>query len=130
MKNLLKSGQMSENGVGVGTVTRGMVKDRAAELAVINGRSPQDVTKTDWDQAKRELTGGPELDPNDSVLDSAPESERWNPVQGSIGHKGFESSSEDEDEDGRSDSARLVQEGVDEAEHDQMLKAAQSGEEP
>ena len=38
MKNLLKDGQMSENGAGIGTVTRGMVKERAVELAMINGR--------------------------------------------------------------------------------------------
>ena len=56
MKNLLKDGQMTENGTGVGTVTRGMVKERAVELAIINGRPASEVSKTDWEQAKRELT--------------------------------------------------------------------------
>jgi hypothetical protein len=124
MKNLLKSGQMSENGTGIGTVTRGMVKERAIELALIRGHSADEVSQTDWEQAKRELTGGPENDPEETLLESAPESERWDPLPGSQGHKAPESPSDDEDDDGRSEGARLVEEGVAEAEHDQMLQAA------
>jgi hypothetical protein len=124
MKNLLKSGHMTENGAGIGTVTPGMVRARAAEIAIINGRAASEASPSDWDQAKRELTGGPEIDPNDLILESAPESERWDPVHGSTGHKANESGSDDEDEDGRTDSARLVEEGVAEAEHDQMVQAA------
>ena len=48
---------MTENSAGIGTVTRKMVRDRAVELAVINGRSAKEVSKSDWEQAKRELTG-------------------------------------------------------------------------
>lgn len=125
MDNLITNGQMSENGAGVGTVTRAMVKERAVELALIRGRSAGEVSQTDWEQAKRELTGGSQTDPNDTLLDSAPESERWDPVHGSVGHKAPESGNEDEDADGRSKSARLVEEGVAEAEHDQMLRAAE-----
>ena len=66
------------------------------------------------------------MDPEQAVLESAPESDPWNPVAGTVGHKVQESFSEDEDEDGRSDSAQLVQQGIDEAEHDQMLQAAKS----
>jgi len=40
-------------------VTRGMMRNRAVELAVMNGRSPQDATKADWEDAKRELIGSP-----------------------------------------------------------------------
>ena len=47
-------------------------------------------------------------------------------MAGSIGHKAHEAFSEDEDDDGRSDSAQLVQQGIDEAEHDQMLQAAKA----
>ena len=128
MKNLLKDGQITENGAGIGTVTRGMVKERAVELALIGGHTASEVSKSDWEQAKRELTGGSDTDLNDSVLESAPESERWDPVHGSMGHKAPESSSDDENEDGRSGSARLVEEGVAEAEHDQMLQAAKEEE--
>ena len=126
MKNLLKDGQMTENGAGIGTVTRGMVKERAVELALINGRTTLEVSQSDWEQAKSELTGGSDADLNDALLESAPESERWDPVHGSTGHKAPESSSDDENEDGRSDSAMLVEEGIAEAEHDQMLQAAKT----
>ncbi len=119
---------MSENGAGIGTVTRAMVKERAVELALINGRRKEEVSQSDWEQAKRELTGGSEIDPNDTLLESAPESERWDPVPGTQGHQAPESSSEDEDDDGRTDGARLVEEGVAEAEHDQMLQAAREEE--
>jgi hypothetical protein len=128
MNNVLKNGHLSENGAGIGTVTREMVKARAAELALINGRAAGEVTKSDWEQAKRELTGGPEIDPNDAILEAAPESERWDPLPGSQGHKAPESPSDDEDEDGRSESARLVEEGIAEAEHDRMLRAAKDEE--
>ena len=122
--NPLKQGVLTENSEGIGTVSRKMVRERAVELAVIDGRSAQEASKSDWEQAKRELTGEPDIDPNEAVLESAPESERWDPVKGSTGHKAPEAASEDEDEEGHSDSARLVEEGIGEAEHDQMLQAA------
>jgi hypothetical protein len=125
-RNPLKQGAITENGAGIGVVTEEMVGKRAAELALINGRFPDAMSQSDWDQAKRELTGKPDTDPKDALLESAPESERWDPVGGSTGHKVQDVSSEDEDADGRSDSARLVEEGVQEAEHDQMLQAAKA----
>ena len=124
--NPLKHGTLSENSVGIGMVTPEMVRERAVELALINGHSTEDLSPSDLEQAQRELRGEPEIDPEQTVLEAAPESDRWNPVAGSAGHKVQESFSEDEDEDGRSDSAQLVQQGIDEAEHDQMLQAAKS----
>ena len=114
---------MTENSAGIGSVTREMVQARAAELAVINGRSAQDVSKSDLEQARRELTGEPDTDPKEAVLESAPESERWDPVRGSTGQKAPAASNDDEDEEGRSDNQRLVDEGIAGAEHDQMLQA-------
>src|SRR5580700_9663122 len=122
--NPLKKGTITENSAGIGTVTRKMVRERAIELAVINGRSAQDVSKSDWEEAKRELTGEPDMDPKEAVLESAPESERWDPVPGSTGHKVPVAPSEDEDDEGRSDNERLVAEGVEGAEHDQMRLAS------
>jgi hypothetical protein len=126
MTNPLKEGAMTENSAGIGTVTRAMVRERAVELALINGRTALEVSKSDWEQAKRELTGEPNTDPNEAVLEAAPESERWDPVHGSTGHKVPAASSEDEDDEGRSDSERLVEEGIAEAEHDQRLQAART----
>ncbi|MGA9777650.1 MAG: hypothetical protein ACLPRE_11315 [Limisphaerales bacterium] len=122
--NPLKQGVLTENSQGIGTVTRRMVRERAVELATINGRSAQEVAKSDWEQAKRELTGEPCVDIKETALDAAPESERWDPVPGSIGHKVSVAPSEDEDEEGRSDNERLVDEGMAGAELDQARQAA------
>ena len=122
--NPLKQGALIEDSTGIGTVTREMVRERAGELALINGRSAHEASQTDWEQAKRELTGEQEIDPSQAILESAPESERWDPVHGSTGDKAQVLPSEDEDDEGQSDSARLFEEGVHEAEHDQMLQAA------
>ena len=112
------------NAKGVGTVTNKMVRERAVELATIDGRSSQEVSKSDWQQAKRELTGGSDIDPKEEILENAPESERWNPVAGSTGHIVTVPSVDGEDEEGRSASERLVEEGMLEAEHDQMVEEA------
>lgn len=126
--NPLKEGNISKNSAGIGTVTRAMVRARAVELAVINGRSAQEVSKSDWDQAKQELTGESAADPNEAALESAPESERWDPVPGSPGHKLLVAPSADEDDEGRSDNERLVDEGIAGAEHDQRRQATRAAE--
>src|SRR5271154_4918009 len=105
-KNPLKAGALTENSAGIGTVTRKMVKDRTIELAAIDGRSAQEALPSDWAQAKRELTGEPDMDPKEAILESAPESERWDPVPGSTGQKKPVAGSEDEDDKGRSDNER------------------------
>lgn len=117
--NPLKEGVLSENSAGLGTVTGEMVESRAAELAVMNGRSGPAASKADRADAKRELTGDAGPDSNQTLLEAAPESERWDPVHGSTGHRVPVAPSEDEDDEGRSDNERLVVEGVAEAEHDQ-----------
>jgi hypothetical protein len=122
--NPLKNGALIKNSAGIGTVTRKMVRERAVELALINGRSALEVSKSDLEQAKRELTGEPEIDPKEAVLESAPESERWDPVPATSGHKVLAAPSADEDDEARSDNERLVEEGIAEAEHDQMRQAA------
>jgi hypothetical protein len=126
--NPLKEGTLTENSAGIGTVTRKMVRERAAELAVINGRFAQDASKSESEQARRELTGEPDTDPKEAILESAPESERWDPVPGSTGRKVPVSPGEDEDEEGRSDNERLVEEGIEGAEHDQMRQVTRDAE--
>jgi len=116
------------NSTGIGTVTRKMVRERATELALINGRSARDVSLADWEQAKRELTGGLDIDPKEALLEAAPESERWDPVPGSTGRMIPAVSIDGEDDDGRSLGEKLIDEGVQEAEHDQMLQAARANE--
>jgi hypothetical protein len=125
-KNPLNKGILTENASGIGTVTPEMVEARARELAAIAGRVPPQPSQVDYEQAKRELTGEPELDAQETALESIPESERWDPVPGSTGSHTPESQGEDEDSEGRSESAQLVEEGIKEAEHDQMLQAARA----
>jgi hypothetical protein len=124
--NPLKEGALSENSAGLGTVTRRMVQARAVELAFLDGLLASEATPSHFAQAKRELTGKTDMDPKEAVLDSAPESERWNPVPGSTGHKVPVCASEDEDDEGRSDNERLVDEGVAEAELDRENQASRS----
>ena len=124
--NPLKQGDLTENSAGIGTVTRKMVRERARELAVINGRSARDTSKSDLAQAKRELTGKEDVDPKTAALEAAPESERWDPVPGSTGSKAPIAASEDEDDEGRSDNELLVEQGIAEAEHDQMRQASKA----
>ena len=94
------------------------------ELAFIDGRNGHEVSPADWEQAKRELTGKPDLDPKEEILEAAPESERWDPVPGSTGEKVDMATSEDEDADGRSDNEILIEQGISEAELDQAKAAA------
>jgi len=124
-KNPLNKGVLTENFIEIGPVNPDMVKKRARELALIAGR---DVTQADYEQARRELTGGTEIDPAQRMLEAIPEEERWNPVPGSIGTQAYKSASEDQDAEGQNESAQLYEEGVKEAEHDQMLQAAKEAE--
>jgi hypothetical protein len=113
-----------ENAAGIGTVTSEMVEARARELAAINGRPSSEPSQADYQQAKRELTGEAEMDPQQESR----ESDGWDPVLGSTGRKAAESLGEDEDAEGRSESAQMFEEGISEAEHDQMRKASRADE--
>ncbi len=125
-KNPLNKGIIMENADGVGTVTPVMVEARARELAVINGRDSSKPTKADYQQAKRELTGEEEIDPQEENVEAVPESEGWDPVPGSSGRQAAESLGEDEDAEGRSQSAQMFEEGINEADHDQMRRATEA----
>ena len=128
--NPLKKGKLTEKAAGIGTVTREMVQERAKEIAVINGRSANNVLTSDWDQAKRELTGGEEIDWQETELESVPESERWEPVPASEGHRVEKIQDEDEDSEGRTDAERLFEEGLEEAAHERMLEATEEPRKP
>src|SRR6267378_6514617 len=99
-KNPLNKGIIMENAAGIGTVTSEMIEARARELAAINGH-PSGPSEADYQQAKRELTGEAEIDPQEE----SSESEGWDPVPGSTGRQAADSLGEDEDAEGRSESA-------------------------
>jgi hypothetical protein len=127
-KNPLNKGIIMENAGGIGTVTPAMVEARARELALINGHGSSGPTEADYQQAKRELTGEEEIDPQQENVESLPESEDWDPVPGSTGRQAAESLGEDEDAEGRSEAAQMFEEGVNEAEHNQMRQASRADE--
>ena len=63
----------------------------------------------------------------EKLLESLPESARWNPVPGSPSHQTPEQPSDDaEDDDGRNESARLVDEGAGTAE-DELAAQIRTG---
>jgi hypothetical protein len=127
-KNPLSKGVLTENAVGIGPVTREMVHARTRELALIAGRVPPHVSQADYERAKRELTGEADMDRQEAMLESIPETKRWDPMPGSTGRQVPESPSEDEDDEGRSESEQLVDEGAEEAGRDRMFQAAQATE--
>jgi hypothetical protein len=121
---------IAKNFDGIGAVSRDMINKRAKELAFLSGRVPPEITDADYERAERELAGGSELDRQDQIIEALPESERWDPVPGSQGTPGPDVPNEDEDDDeGRNESAQLAEEGVHEAEHDQMVQAEESAQE-
>ena len=102
----LKQCALMENSASTGTVTRKMVRERAVEAAN-NGRVAQEASKSDWEQAKRELAGEPEGEPKPIILESAPESERLDPMAGSTQETRV-SSGDGEDDEGRSHGERCI----------------------
>ena len=63
---------------GVSYVNRKMVRERAVELALIDGRTALEVSGKDWNQAKRELTDQAEIDSEREYHDSLQELEKRN----------------------------------------------------
>jgi hypothetical protein len=96
-----------------------MVENRARELALIAGREPSRVTASDRIQARKELVGD---DSADAAVDDtgimpsgmgAPPTSRGRKIEPQL-------PTDDETE------AKMVEQGVDEAEHDEMLQAART----
>lgn len=76
----LYQGTLTDSSAGSAPVTREMVRARTRELTLLAGRSPLQVSQSDYEQAKRELTGESDLDRQLAVLDTLPASTRWDPV--------------------------------------------------
>ena len=59
-RNPFKEGNVTENFVGIGTVTRKIVLGRAEELAIINGDWLHQVTAPGFGKARQQLRGEPD----------------------------------------------------------------------
>jgi len=106
-------------GKALGTVTRRMVRKRARELADISGRTEGKVLDSDVKEARRELTGKEGLVPRRTPAERLPEESRWKTVAESVGRRGPKVPPPDE----QTVAEELVEEGVEEAEHDLMVRA-------
>ena len=63
------------------------LSERIARFAIaVNACSARGASKSYWEQARREFTSEPDIDPKEAVPESAPDSECWHPAPGSTGH--------------------------------------------
>ncbi len=115
----IEEGRFTAHGHGLGTVTEEMVRQRARELALVAGRPEGQVLDSDLKEARRELTGQEGLNPPPTAGESIPEEDRWEPVAESPGHQAPVVPAPDE----QTFAEKLVEEGVEDAEHDQMIEA-------
>jgi hypothetical protein len=111
------AGKISVHGNGLGTPSPDEVEKRAREIALIAERDPDEFTDADWDQARRELLGVLPSNAPEETDDNAEVVEEWNVVASSAGHRAPRV--EDEENVGE----HLVEDGVQEAAHDQMVEA-------
>jgi hypothetical protein len=116
-------GKISDHFKGMGTVTRDMVVARAREVALINGHHPNRYTKEDFAEAMRELTGAiPDADDGEAGEESIAGLVTWNELPEAAGVVGRKDALGDEP----SCAAQLVEEGVEEAWHEQMVEGARN----
>jgi len=102
-------------------VTPSMVEKRARELALVAGRRAGQVNDTDREAAKRELLEPirPTSRPSDRPF---PAGSPWGSPPASVGRRTKRIRPTDDQI-----SKELVEEGVYEAEHDQMVRARRAG---
>jgi hypothetical protein len=115
-------GKIVNHANGLGAPSMETVRERATELAMIDGRT--EYNERDWERAKVELHGGHSSiwgDSEDEMVASV--SERDMTVS-DLGHRVENIRYDDAD-----NALELVAEGMDEAVHDQMLQAAKLGQE-
>jgi hypothetical protein len=113
-------GKISEDFQGLGTVTREMVERRARELAIINGRAPNEFTEADWSEARREMLGEEDSEIAREDEETVAALKTWDEPPGTTGHEVGSKPAPDE----QTFSEQLVQEGLDEANHDKMLQGS------
>jgi hypothetical protein len=119
-QNSLEKGRFVEHSQGLGTVTERMVQERARELAMINGRPAHQVLAADLEEARRELTERESMESSPTPEENLTEEERWDAIGESKMKRGETIQAADE----QTFAEELVDEGVEEAEHDQMAEAA------
>lgn len=114
------AGKISVHGNGLGAATPEQVEARAREIAMIDERDPEDFTDADWDQARRELLGNTLPNPPEENERTLRMEEEWEVTPDDHGHR-VPRPGVDENEE--TVGQHLVEDGLEEATHDQMLEA-------
>jgi hypothetical protein len=114
------AGKISLHGNGMGVPSPEDIEQRAREIARIDERNPDEFTDADWAQARKELRGAEHPTPQEETKDSAEMTEEWEVAAPSRGHRAPRPGSEEDEE---TVGENLVNGGVEEATHDQMLEA-------
>jgi len=113
-------GKITVHGDGLGAPSPEEVEARAREIAIIDGREPNDFTDADWDSARRELGGEALPPPPEESEQAAKMEEEWEITPDDRGHRvNREGAGNEEENVGE----QLVTDGVEEASRDQMLEA-------
>ena len=114
-----QSAKIIQHSEGMGIPCAYTVRQRALELAQIDGRD--ESNEQDWIDAKRELHGGHEPNDTNGELDMETVISGHDMVASSLGHHAAKLGFDDQD----NVAEELIAEGMDEAEHEQMLAARQ-----
>lgn len=112
-------GKISVHGDGMGAPTPELIEKRAREIALIAERNPDEFTDGDWEQAKAELMGTADPRPPEEIEHSEDLREEWEVTPNTTGERAPRAGLDDDENLG----ARLVEGGLEEAAHDQMLQA-------
>ncbi|MEX2581247.1 MAG: hypothetical protein WD342_19480 [Verrucomicrobiales bacterium] len=100
MTTKITQGDFSDDG-GVGNVNPAMIRERAAQLAVSDGRTEDEISQTDMDQAEKELRAD---------LRSSEQ-------------KRLDAEQAGRNDAGGAETEALVEQGIEEAVHDEMLES-------
>ena len=111
------SAKIINHAAGLGMPCAATVRQRARELARIDGRA--EFNENDWRAAKRELHGGHAANDTNGEMDLSGLVLEHDMVASSLGHHAARIGFDDEETVGQ----ELIAEGLDEAEHEQMLAA-------
>ena len=117
MNETQPKGKILRGTEGIGTVTPEMLEERAQEIARADGRAG--ANDLDRVRAREDLTGDSEKAARKQEL-----ADDWYTPRGSSGEKASTLRPEDEE----NIPEKLIQEGINEADHDQRSRSARTGE--
>jgi hypothetical protein len=113
-------GKISLHGNGMGVPAPEDIERRAREIAMIDERNPDEFTDADWSQARSELMGAENNQPPEQTADNSNVTAEWEVTPDDRGHRVPRPGAEEDEE---SVGEHLVNGGIEEATHDQMLEA-------